>query len=243
MRELIDDEDVRAASGNHPLIAHAVPYRVPGGRTAYAHGAAMALRYDYWDVPSWFAVGPDADLAELVPQLPPGPPEEHLAVPQSSAGLLTGAEHFPWGFAWRSQPVGAVAGAAEWLPSAAAPEVDELLDASFPHASTRPISPKANRWAGIRDQHGTLVACIVDSSGSGDVGFVASLTVASSHRGRGLGERLLGWTVDELLTDRARVGLWYEGTNQHAIAIYERLGFEQLPMVSASFRRGPSDAP
>ena len=238
MRELTDDEDVRAASGDHPLIAHALAYRVPGGASAYSTGAAVALRYDYWESPSWLAVGLDADLAELVPRLPAGPPAEHLAVPFSAGQLLSGTELFPWGFAWRNGPVGAAATAAQWLPPGAAPEINELLDAAFPHASTRPRSPKANRWAGVRADDGSLLACIVDSSGSGDVGFVASLTVATAARGRGLGEQLLGWTVDQLLADHHRVGLWYEGGNTHAIAIYQSLGFQQLPMVSGEFRSG-----
>ena len=234
MRELIDDEDVRAASGDHALIAHALPYRVPGGASAYVHDRAVALRYDYWDSPSWIALGPDMDVARLVLALPLGPVDEHVAVPRASIAVLTGPELFPWGFAWRDRLVGASPTAATWLPPAAAAEIDDLLDGSFPHASTRPSAARARRWAGIRGDDGTLVACIVDSSGSSHVGFVASLTVAKSHRGRGLGEALLGWTVDELLRDHPRVGLWYEGNNSHAIAIYERLGFSQLPMVSGA---------
>jgi ribosomal protein S18 acetylase RimI-like enzyme len=233
MRELIDDEEVRAASNDHPLIAHTLPYRVAGGASAFADGGAVALRYDYWDAPSWIALGPDEDVARLVPTLPRASAEEHIAVPRTSAATLS-ADITPWGFGWRDKALGTPFSGAAWLPASAANEIDALLDASFPHASTRPSSLKARRWAGVRDDEGRLIACIVDSSGSPDVGFVASLTVAVPHRGRGLGEALLGWTADELLRDHPRVGLWYEGNNTHAIAIYERLGFALLPIVSGA---------
>jgi ribosomal protein S18 acetylase RimI-like enzyme len=230
VRELTDDEDVRAAAADHPLIGHLLPYRVPGGATAWASGAAVALRYDYWGSPSLMCVGPADDLRGLLDGIPRS--EDHIAAPAAAAAAMPAGERFSWGFAWRDAPVGADPAAALWLADSDRDEINALLDACFPSASTRPSSPKARRWAGIRDESGRLVACIVDASGSPEVGFVASLAVATDQRGRGLGATLLGWTVDALLADHRHATLWYEGSNTHAIAIYRQLGFTLLPMLT-----------
>jgi len=93
----------------------------------------------------------------------------------------------------------------------------------------------AVRWAGTRAPDGSLLACIVDATATPSVGFVAALAVRPDVRRHGHGQALLAWATNELLQEHPRVGLWYEGNNTAAIAMYERLGFTQLPMTGAQF--------
>jgi ribosomal protein S18 acetylase RimI-like enzyme len=231
MDELTDDEAVRAASGGHPLISQLLPHRIAGAPSAWVRGGAVAVRHDYWEEPVTAMAGPPEDVAGLLRDLAEAAPGGHVSFPTVAAAVPVEDSH-GWGFAWRTEPVAGDPTVATWLHGDAAAEIDGLLDVAFPHASTRPSSRHARRWAGIRDTDGTLVACIVDCSQSPDLGFVASLAVLPVARGRGLGEALLRWATDELVRERGRVALWYDADNAPAIAIYERLGFTLLPMTS-----------
>ncbi|MCU1677569.1 MAG: putative GCN5-related N-acetyltransferase [Frankiales bacterium] len=238
MRELLDDEAVLTASGGHPLISQLLPHRIAGAPNAWAVGGAVAVRHDYWEEPVIAMAGPPADVACLLRSLAVAVPAAHVSYPSAQLPPVPVEDTHGWGFAWRTAPVGSDPATATWLPAEAAPEIDALLDAAFPHASTRPTSRHARRWAGIRDASGALLACIVDCSYSPDLGFVASLAVLPAARGRGLGESLLRWACDELIRERGRIALWYDDDNAPAIAIYTRLGFTLMPMTSGDLVSG-----
>jgi GNAT superfamily N-acetyltransferase len=139
----------------------------------------------------------------------------------------------PWGFRWVEAPVGADPEAARWLTPEEHPEVERLLDESFPHASFRPSSPRARRWAGVHDADGRLVACAGDTTEAPGVGFVAAITTASDLRGRGIGRTLTGWVLDRLVEDEGLAALWHYGGNAEAIRVYDALGMRRLDMVGA----------
>jgi len=231
MDELTDDEAALAACGHHPLISHLLPNRIPGEPGAWACGAAVGVRHDYWESPVIAIAGPPTDVAALLRDLGVAFPGAHVSFTPAAEPVVLDDAH-EWGFGWRDDLLGADPATASWLPDTASAEIDALLDEAFPHASTRPTSRHARRWAGIRDADGALTACIVDCTQAPDVGFVASLTVRPSARGRGLGESLLRWACDELIRERGRTALWYDADNATAIRIYERLGFTLVPMTS-----------
>ena len=72
----------------------------------------------------------------------------------------------------------------------------------------------------------------VSTAEGGPVLLLEDLILAASHRGRGLGRRLvehvLGWAETEGLS---RVTLLADRNNRAALAFYQRLGFEESAMV------------
>ncbi|GAA3169635.1 hypothetical protein GCM10010466_68680 [Planomonospora alba] len=124
----------------------------------------------------------------------------------------------------------------EVLP--AAREITELLDSGNPGSSVRPGAPHIRRWYGIRDG-GELVACGADVS-YGGVGYLAGLTVAPSHRGRGLGTALTSAMSRAAHAEFGVVALGVNAANHGAIRLYERLGFTDTVEVSAHELLAPS---
>lgn len=220
-------------TSGHPLLRHLAASAVPG-RPQPVLGEAAGVFYNYWGETDLAVVGPDADAAALVLSL-----GDSLDVPTSlpagAAALLPEgylADPHGWSFRWTTGSTGAAPDAAYWLADGERADLDALLAVAFPDASTGPDSPRAKRWAGIRDDGGRLAACAVDSTGVPDVGFVASIAVHPECRGRGLGRLITGWMLDQLVAQHGCAALWAYGGNAAARAVYDKLGMEGLELVS-----------
>jgi len=228
-------DDAVRASGDHPLIAHVSAYPT-AELPAWRYGDAVAIGYHYWDHPGITAVGPADDLASLLGAI--GDTVRSWASVPSSAVAALGPgfllDTHDWAFRWTTRPTGTPEDAARWLRPEDDDEVRALLSAAFPHASMVPGSPKARRWAGIRDGDGRLVACAADATGRAGTGFVASITTLPELRGHGLGRRVTGWLLDRLREEHGRSALWVDGGNGPASAVYDRLGMHLLPMTSGA---------
>ena len=86
-------------------------------------------------------------------------------------------------------------------------------------------------WYGIRDGD-RLIACGADCT-RGDVGFLAGLTVAPEHRGRGLGAALTAGLTRALAARYDVVALGVYPANTGAIRLYRRLGYtDSLALTS-----------
>jgi ribosomal protein S18 acetylase RimI-like enzyme len=238
VEELIDDEAVLAACGGDPLIAHLLHTRVPGGPNAWRLGDATAILFDLWEAPI-LAIAGDRDAGRLALALAESRPGAYALLPERFTDALGEVRHVEVGFCCVDRPLPADGAAGEWLAPAAAPEIDDVLDAGFPDASMRPTSPFVRRWAGVRVD-GQLVACIADASPRQDMGYVGSLAVHPAYRRRRLGDRLLRWTVNEVQAERRRVGLWWHDEDTVTRDWYGRLGFALRPVSTGRLRGDPA---
>ena len=233
--------DLAAATGDDPLIMWAADR--PAAR-AWARDGAVAIacpdlsRRDRLPVhgePAAVA----ALLRDVLPEVGPtfrplGDESLMLAV----AGLLpelTVAGRFGW-MDTAAAPAAAPATGEpppHWLAETELPEVTALLDTAFPNSYARPGATGVQRWAGLRDADGSLLAVAAEAWSSGRVGFLAGVTTRPDARGRGLAATLCTFVTGELLAGRTRVALFVDYDNSPALATYRRLGFTLRPIAAA----------
>ncbi|RJL33976.1 GNAT family N-acetyltransferase [Bailinhaonella thermotolerans] len=128
----------------------------------------------------------------------------------------------------------------EWLGEESHPELIELLKEANPGTSVWPGEAAAARWAGVRDEHGRIVACLADTSGP--AGSPAHLSAIGAHpdvRGLGYGPSVTAWATRALLAEgrpAVTLGLW--ASNDVARRMYDRLGFaDDRPFTSGPLVR------
>ncbi|WP_433826109.1 GNAT family N-acetyltransferase [Actinoplanes sp. CA-015351] len=222
----------------------------PGARVFRKLGATVVACADlaHWDR-LVIAGDPDALAAligEVVPETGPsfrpfGPEDLVTAVADRMPDLEVSAR-----FAWmdRDSPVSGTTSAssrarsttpagAAWLTEAEWPEVTELLKESFSDSYAWPGASGVERWAGIRDQDGRLLAVTADAWSTPAIGFMAGVATRREARGRGLGAELCAFAADELLAGRDRVALLADYDNTAAVATYRKLGFVTRPVAAA----------
>ena len=103
--------------------------------------------------------------------------------------------------------------------------IDDLLDASSELVSARPGDRGVRRWV-VVEEHGKVLACAADTSGSPGIGHMGAVAVHPSARGRGLGSAVVGWLTTDLLRsgcDVVAVGVFVGETA--AQRLYDRLGY------------------
>jgi GNAT superfamily N-acetyltransferase len=231
----IDAEEAVAVSGDHPLVAHLCAYPATD-LLSWRYGEAVAVSYHYWNHPSLTACGPPADVASLLLGIGASV-RSWVSVPDEVLPLLPRGfllDMHGWEFRWTYRRTGTPRDAATWLAADDEHELRTLLATAFPDASVGWGSPRARRWAGIRDHRGRLVACAADATGRQGTGFVASITTDPQLRGTGLGRRVTGWLVDRLVDEHGRAALWVNGDNGPARAVYDRLTMLALPLTAGA---------
>ncbi|MBB2943047.1 ribosomal protein S18 acetylase RimI-like enzyme [Actinoplanes lutulentus] len=211
----------------------------PGARVFRKPGATVVACADlaHWDR-LVMAGDPDALAAlirEVVPETGPsfrpfGPEDLVTAVADRMPDLEVSAR-----FAWmdRDSPVGGTTAGAVWLTEAEWPEVTELLKESFSDSYAWPGASGVERWAGVRDQDGRLLAVAADAWSTPAIGFMAGVATRREARGRGLAAALCAFAADELLAGRDRVALLADYDNTAAVATYRKLGFVTRPVAAA----------
>jgi ribosomal protein S18 acetylase RimI-like enzyme len=122
-----------------------------------------------------------------------------------------------------------------WLTDAELPEVSELMAAEHPSSWAKPGDSGVRRWAGLRDDDGTLQAVAADAWSVPELGFVAGVVTRKRARGRGLATALCAFLTDELVRERGRVALLVETANAPAIRTYQRLGYRLRLIAAARF--------
>lgn len=225
MRRLSYFADLLPASGGDPLVAHLLPHVVTEG-PLLTHEGAVLFVYDYWDDAGVQLIGPPQACATLLLAAESELPTSYVAVPEASAPLLGAAftAEETWRFRWTDRRPPAPTLAGSWLAESDYPELEALLEVSFPDASSRPGNRHVNRWAGIRDDNGALIATAADCSGR-EIGFMASVASDVRRRRAGLGLAMTTWMTHALLDEHTRVGLWQYSGNTPATALYDKLGF------------------
>jgi GNAT superfamily N-acetyltransferase len=123
---------------------------------------------------------------------------------------------------------------AGWLGAAEEGEAAALLMRSFPSSYAIPGVPGVQRWAGVRDGSGRLVAVGAHAWSTPGVGFLAGIAVDRTARGLGLGRTVFGFVLTEALASYGTAALMVDDDNHAAIALYRALGLTYRPVSAAS---------
>ncbi|RKN40273.1 GNAT family N-acetyltransferase [Micromonospora endolithica] len=232
---------ILAAAGHHPYVRNAL---WPAGRLrGWRRDGAVGWLLPHGPGPAGGAIGAPGPAVEIVADLVDrgvlGPGQWlHLPRldPATPAGLPV-ATRDEWDFLWTTAPPPEQPAQERVVRLTAAdhPALTALVDASFPTSTSRPGDPRVVDWYGIRAGD-RLVACGADRS-RGDIGFLAGLTVAPEHRGRGLGAALTAGMTRALLARYDTVALGVYTVNVGAIRLYRRLGYTHA-LARTSVRLG-----
>ena len=204
----------------------------------WAYGAAVAwVGLDAEErVPYVSVLGPEDEAGDLVERSCGDWPDLPVSMPAGVAALRPGLldVQFHWLFRTAtSSPRMPGDVAVIELPPAGDERIDDLLEASSELTSARPGDSGVRRWA-VVEEHGKLLACAADTSGSPGIGHMGSVAVHPSARGHGLGSAVVGWLTADLLRagcDVVAVGVFVAETP--AQRLYDRLGYRtEHEMVS-----------
>jgi GNAT superfamily N-acetyltransferase len=133
-----------------------------------------------------------------------------------------------------SAPAGAGAAPASWLPDAELADVIALMKVSFPESDAQPGGSGVERWAGVRDEHGRLMAVTALAWSAPDVGYLAGVTVHPDARGRGYGAAVCGFVHTEAVSRHGAAALMVEEDNEPAIRLYRGLGMSYRTLTAAA---------
>ncbi|MFL4910057.1 GNAT family N-acetyltransferase [Streptomyces sp. MMS24-I2-30] len=80
------------------------------------------------------------------------------------------------------------------------------------------------RWAGARNESGTLLACAADAWSAPSVGFLAGVATAEQARGCGMRTAVCSLVLDDLVVDHDVAALMVDNWNTAAVRLYRGLG-------------------
>lgn len=231
--------DLLAASGGDVFVRCEVPADAEGRLLAPAWAAEGAVVFTRGSAPGRLrltALGDVRAAAELVSAVlgdvlcPSG-----LTVPRAVVPLLPAhlrpyeADDWDWFWTDAAPPPQPGEERVQWLEPS--PEVEEelreLLTSSSPRYSAEPGAPDVLRWAGLRDEAGTLLACAAHTEHLPGVPHLASIASRLDRRGRGLGRAATAWLTRRLVAEYGIVTLGMYADNDVARAMYERLGYRE----------------
>jgi len=180
-----------------------------------------------------------AVLDEVGPSYRPVGDRELIGALVAGIAVLARVGTFGWMYRRRPADLPRVPGTAGWLPGAALPEVAALLAASFPTSLAKPGVTGAERWAGLRDDSGRLVATGTLAWSAPDVGLISGVAVHPQARGQGLGRGICAFLLAEALRRHGAAALMVEEWNHPAQRIYRGLGFRYQAVSAAAVPGAP----
>jgi ribosomal protein S18 acetylase RimI-like enzyme len=123
---------------------------------------------------------------------------------------------------------------AHWLAESELPDVTPLMQASFPDSDAQPGGQGVERWAGVRDGQGHLLAVTAAAWSAPDVGYLAGVAVHPEARGRGYGAAVCGFVLAAELAEHGAAALMVEEENHSAIRLYRSLGMSYRALRAAA---------
>ncbi|GIJ79668.1 FR47-like protein [Micromonospora phaseoli] len=239
--EVLDGRDaVLTAADRHPFVRHSLPRREPVRGWRRADTVCWLLSVEQGPIGGVIGTPPTAvELAGALAaeRLVDAGRWVHLprTDPAALGAAVAGYEN--WDFLWTSTASPTSQPGQERvvrLTEADHPALTALIDEAFPTSTARPGDPRVLDWYGIREGD-RLVACGADRT-RGEVGFLAGLTVAPAHRGRGLGAALTAGMTRALAARYDVVALGVYPSNVGAVRLYRRLGYTgTFPLTSVRF--------
>jgi ribosomal protein S18 acetylase RimI-like enzyme len=116
--------------------------------------------------------------------------------------------------------------AVAWLDPTADAELLDLLRTWSARHDVEPGQPSVRRWAGLRDERGSLVAAAAHTERRAGVPHLASVVTHGEHRGRGFGAAVCAWVTRSLLAEGTGwVTLGMYSDNDVGRRLYRRLGY------------------
>jgi RimJ/RimL family protein N-acetyltransferase len=125
--------------------------------------------------------------------------------------------------------------AAEWLDDTDNRDVAALLESAMPDSYAWPGRPGVNRWAGRRDDDGTLIATAADAWSAPEVGFISGVATDITVRGHGHATATCAVVIGDLVRRHGQAAVMVDDWNAPAIAVYEHLGMRRRHLASARF--------
>ncbi|WP_270887852.1 GNAT family N-acetyltransferase [Pedococcus sp. 5OH_020] len=242
LQRLTTHTELVRTSGNSGFVRYDLPVTLEG--PAYAHGTAIAVpRRTHTRRIGLLVMGAAADVDELVggmlrQQLLPA---ELASVTVQRDALDSVARHLALsdGNEW------------EWMSSTSAPspvpveerlvplsqkeirDIERLLGVANPGTDARPFQFPDQRWLGVRDSAGTLVACGVREPNLAGWPVLSGITVHPEHRGTGLGLAVTARLTREAVRERGVCTLGLYSHNAVARRLYTGLGYDDVHLWSS----------
>ncbi|WFE39663.1 GNAT family N-acetyltransferase [Micromonospora sp. WMMD998] len=219
-----------AAANDHPYVRHAL--RRDQVARGWRHGDTVGWLLPPGGLSAGGAVGAPGPALDVFAALSADGtlrPGQSVNLPRVTAAEVAArlpvARTGEWDFLWTAGPPARQPGQERVvrLTGADHPALAALVEEAYPGTTSRPGDPGIVDWYGIRDGE-RLIACGADRS-RGDIGFLAGLTVAPGHRGRGLGAALTTGMTHALFARYDHVALGVYTVNVGATRLYRRLGF------------------
>lgn len=192
-------------------------------RPTHTHGISLMLRGDAPLLRELAASSPFASWSDRARAKGAGGVTMSRAV--EDIGLIAG-EPSRWEFMSTTEvvPVAAPRGLVE-LPAADRAEIQALLDEHNPGTDGQPFARPRQRWVGVRDERGALLAvgcCEPESSGAP---VLAGITVVPSARGLGLGRAVTAELTRVAVAEHGWSTLGMYSRNDRAREVYRSLGY------------------
>jgi GNAT superfamily N-acetyltransferase len=236
MRALTDPDELRSTAEATPWLRWGVDL---AGARAWVDddGGAVALvrsRRAYGT--SLVAVGDPVGAVGLAVALAPRLEVSSITLPRTAvapAGPVFGHEPrgVDWEWMWTPSAPPAVpgeerVGELDASTASARAELAAFLAAHSPRHSAEPDDDRARAWLGVRSADGALTACVALYEAVPGVDLIASVAVARSARGQGLGLAVVAAATRRSLRERppvVTVDLYAD--NAAARTLYEKLGY------------------
>ncbi len=104
-------------------------------------------------------------------------------------------------------------------------QIRALLEVANARTDARPFETPAQRWVGVRDADGTLVACGVRDETVAGIPILEGITVRADQRGRGLGLAVTASLTREAVRSDGVCTLGMYSDNDVARRLYHGLGY------------------
>ncbi|WP_052466725.1 GNAT family N-acetyltransferase [Mobilicoccus massiliensis] len=226
--------ELRALTGPGDAFARLDPSEELRG-WGQADGTVAVIRASSFRPPSLFVWGPDVAglLDALIDEDVVGRFElAGVSVPYPARDEVTArfavAGGGDWDWMWTDRPTPRAPGS--HVPLVALDDTRDAaeiaaLGAENPRFEGVPGQGYNDRWLGVRDADGTLVACGAVQRLPAGTAHLGGILVASDHRRRGLGTAISAALTDDIVRAEGVCTLGMYSDNDAARALYTRLGY------------------
>jgi GNAT superfamily N-acetyltransferase len=240
VRPVEDLEDLLDLTGHHPVVVLDVGtgFSPPGWAAAGGSGHAVVFprRSDH-GVPGAATLGDPAGLDELfadprVRDWFSGGGFRHLSAPRAHQHVVArhldlGERGGDWDWMWTrtAPPLQAGEDEVRELGPECRDELVAFLAEHSPRTHGQPFARPGQRWVGVRDGSGVLLACGAAEPSEAGTPTLAGIAARTDLRGRGLGSAVTAHLTREAVAERGACALGMFADNDAARRVYRRLGF------------------